>query len=302
MLRKLTIAFSLLLSTTAVAADTAHMGIATGEKSGTYYQVGNDLSRLVAREQIRLDVLATRGSVENLVTLWDRRSIQLAIAQSDVLVFMSELGDEKARDLISDIRVALPLYTEEAHLVARKGISSFADLNGKRLAIGMPGSGTSMTAEVFLELTGVEPALVVRGPLEEALQALRAGDLDAMMVIAGSPMRLLTENISPDDNLHLVPMGDVDRLRDVYGKPVVIPATTYRWQSEPVETVGVIAALMTMDYPADSDECNNVRRVTEFIRNDINWLNTKGHEKWAEVDLDFPVAAEVRSSCSALFE
>jgi TRAP transporter TAXI family solute receptor len=278
------------------------MGIATGAKNGTYYQVGTDLSRLVSGEQIRLDVMATRGSVENLITLWDRRSIQLAIAQSDVLVFMSELGDEKARGIISDIRVALPLYTEEAHLIAREDIATFADLDGKRLAIGMPGSGTTMTAEVFLELTGVEPAQVVRGPLEEALKVLRAGELDALMVIAGSPMRLLTENISPDDNLHLVPLGDVDRLRDVYGKPVVIPAATYSWQNEPVETVGVVAALMTMNYPADSDDCKNVRRVTKLIGDDINWLKTKGHEKWAEVDLNFPVAAEVRSSCSALFE
>lgn len=302
MLARISFFLGLLLSLPAPAAEPIHMGIITGSKSGTYYQIGSDLSRLVSRDQIRLDVMPSRGSVENLVTLWDRRSIQLAIAQSDVLYFMSELGDDRAREIISSIRVAMPLYTEEAHLVAREGINNFADLEGKKLAIGPPGSGTTMTSEIFLEITGVRPLALARGSLEASLEALRKGEVDAMMVIAGSPVRLLEEGVSPDDGLHLVPLGDVEALAKVYGKPVVIPAGTYRWQTEPVETLGVVAGLMTLDFAQDDPDCKNVGQVTGLIKSNMDWLKTKGHEKWANVDLTFPVDEQVRSECSALRE
>lgn len=298
---RLTTCLLLLVSLAATAAEPVHMGIATGSKSGTYYQFGSDLSRLVSQHQIRLDVLSTRGSVENLVTLWDRRSIQLAIAQSDVLYFMSEIGDEQSQRIVGDIRVAIPLYTEETHLLAREGINSFADLEGKKVAIGTPGSGTTMTSEVFLELTGVRPLALARGPLEAALEALRKGEVDAMLMIAGAPVRLLQEGVSADDGLHLVSITEVPEIEKIYGKPVTLPAGTYAWQSEPVKTVGVVAGLMTLDFEADSADCKNVLAVTGLIKDNLDWLKTKGHEKWATVDLEFPVSEQVRSPCSALF-
>src|SRR5437763_14175472 len=40
------------------------------------------------------------------------------------------------------IKMVFPLYNEEIHLLAKKGINSFDDLANKRVAIGREGSGT----------------------------------------------------------------------------------------------------------------------------------------------------------------
>jgi TRAP transporter TAXI family solute receptor len=290
-----------LLTAGAAVAESVQMGIATGRPSGTYFQFGQDISRLVARDQIKLDVIPSQGSIENVLQVYDRRTIQLAITQSDVLYFMAELGDDKTREVVSKIRIVMPLYVEELHVLAKPNIKTLEDLNGKRIAVGDPGSGTSVTAEIVLAVAGIEPSAVfpVGGPA--AVEGLQQDKVDAIFYVAGKPVRLLQETLEPDTQFHLLPITG-EKIRKVFGEPVEIPAGTYAWQNDAVDTVGVLAGIMTRDFPADSDECKQVMRVSRMIQENLAWLREKGHEKWATVDLSAPVSDENKSNCSALYQ
>lgn len=294
------VGLALCLVATTALAESLEMGLATGRSTGTYYQFGQDISRLVAKDQIQLKVLESQGSVENLLALWDRRSIQLAITQSDVLFFMAELGDEQTKRVVNEFRVVLPLYLEEAHLLAHSDITQLSDLAGKRVAIGDPGSGTAMSSEIFLKVNGIQPSAVIAVGGKPAIAALKAGEIDALFYVAGAPVRLLEEGISAEDGLHLVPVMS-DELSKLYGPPETIPAGTYAWQSEPVQTVAIEAALMTLSYPEESADCVAVGRVSQAISDRLDWLREKGHEKWASVDLGREVAEGNRSACSAIY-
>src|SRR5205823_14465005 len=76
-----------------------------------------------------------------------------------------------------------------------------------------------------------------------ALAELRAGRIDARFFVAGYPVRLLAEGVAAADNLVLVPITNKD-IAEFYPS-VTIPANTYAWQPEPVQTVAVKAVLVS---------------------------------------------------------
>ena len=80
--------------------------------------------------------------------------------------------------------------------------------------------------------------------------------------------RLFQESLSPDTDLHLLPITG-ERIEKVFGEPVQIPAGTYAWQSEAVDTVGVLAGVMPRNFAPDSEECKQVMRVSRMIQADF---------------------------------
>lgn len=292
----------LLLAFTAdgLAADPVRIRVATGDPAGTYHHFGEDIAELARPQGFDVQVVSTNGALQNLYELYDRRSIQLAITQGDVLQFLARFGDAEARRALQEVEVAMPLYVEELHVLARDDVSDVRDLAGRRIAIGEPGSGTAITAEVTLELAQVSPEAVFRVGGADALEALRNREIDAMFFVGGRPLKLLSESVTAADGVHLVPVLS-EALQQIYGEPVTIPAGTYSWQDQAVPTVGVISALMTLHYAPQEADCEHVLRVTGLIRDGLDKLRADGHPKWGEVDLAFPVAAENRAVCSALW-
>ncbi len=135
------------------------------------------------------------------------------------------------------------------HLLARPGIQTIAGLRGKRVAIGEPGSGTTVTALTLLHLAGVKPRDVQTLEATRALDALKKGEIDALFDVVGAPVRRLVEQVSAGDRLSLLtirlqPHPDDAALAAVY-VPATIPAGTYPWQERPVETVTVKSGVVT---------------------------------------------------------
>jgi TRAP transporter TAXI family solute receptor len=277
-------------------AQEIEMGIATGSKEGTYYRFGQDLSALAAQHGIKLNVLPSRGSFENIVVIYDSRSTQFGMAQSDVVIFMNMFGEPKIKDIAKEVKVVFPLYDEEVHILASESIKTFADLAGKRVAIGRAGSGTAMTATVLFGVAGINPAEAIEIGGEQAVEALRKGEIDAMFFVAGYPVKLFAEGVSADDKLHLVSVTNPDIL-ELYGTVSTIPAGTYPWQEDEVSTINVTAGLMTLDFPSDNVNCEHVGKMAKLIRDNIDWLKENGHQKWQSVDLDSPIAPELQTAC-----
>ncbi len=272
------------------------MGIVTGSEEGTYYQFGQDMSKLVAQHGIKLNVLSSRGSFENMVAIYDSRSIQLGLAQSDVVLFMNMFGEPKVQEIAKEINVVFPLYNEEIHLLGSEAISNFADLEGKKIAIGRGGSGTAMTATVLLNVAGIKPAEVLEIGGKEAIEALRKGEVDAMFYVAGYPIKLFVDEITADDKLQLISIDD-PKVLELYATASTIPARTYSWQSDEVKTVDITAGLMTLNYTKDNVNCLYVGRVAKLVQENIEWLQQNGHDKWKSVDFTSAVDPTLQSPC-----
>ena len=276
------------------AAQEFGKAVMTGGATGTYIQIGRDLSGLMAQCGQTLDVVETAGSLENFMAVRQRRNTQFGIVQNDVLEYLKtySANDPDVARAIYGVRIAFPLYDEEVHLLATSDIDSVADLAGKRVAIGVENSGTFLTASLVLDLTGTEPAERRLIAPADALPALKAGDIDAFFYVAGAPTALFAEGDIDGERFGLVPIAD-DTLSSVYAE-ATIPANTYPFQPEPVEGIAVKALLMTFDYEPrgnsyQQQSCRAVSDLSHLMLTRLPELQENGHPKWKNVDLqDIP--------------
>ncbi|MGF1551422.1 MAG: TAXI family TRAP transporter solute-binding subunit [Paracoccaceae bacterium] len=282
------------LAAGAAAAQDIKKTIVTGGPSGTYIQIGRDISEAVASCGLTLDVRESAGSLENFLAVRQRPHTQFGIVQSDVLEYFKTFeGDDPAiRRALYGVQIAFPLYDEEVHVLARRGIETLSDLAGRRVAIGETDSGTFLTASLILEFAGVAPETVETIGPDASLDALLAGDIDAFFYVAGAPARLFEDERIDPERFALLSMAD-DTLRAVY-TPATVPAGTYGWMTEDVSVVAVKAVLMTFDYDPGRnayhrESCRAVSEVSHVVVDQFERLKAEGHPKWREVDLtDIP--------------
>ena len=286
-----TLAFNIAPVAAALAAD---LGVITGSEKGTYYQFGLNLQALTKTNGINMSVYPSKGSVENIYAVYQRPGVQVGIVQSDVLAFVARVQtDQTLQRIAKKIKMVFPLYNEEVHLLARKGIGSFDDLAGKRVAIGREGSGTYLTTRLLFKVSEVVPREMVTIDTDEALAELKAGRIDAMFFVAGYPVRLLSEGVTATDDLGLAPITNKD-IAEFYPR-AAIPANTYTWQPQPVETVAVKAVLVSFDYRRT--DCETVGRFAQVVSTNLDWLTKNGHPKWRSVNLEFPLKGWDQYDC-----
>ncbi len=271
-------------------SQTVDTNIVTGGASGTYIQIGRDIAELGASCGLQIGVHESSGSIENMFAVRDRPMTQFGIVQNDVLEFFQtfQAEDPRVRRAASETRIVFPLYDEEVHVMARRDIPDLAGLAGKRVAVGVEASGTYVTASLVLDLAGVAPAERLTIGQVDALPALLAGEIDAFFYVAGAPAALFTSEEIDAEAFHLLPLEDPG-LRTVY-TPKTIPAGTYPWQQEVVETVAVKAILVTYDFEQDRNRyhrasCKAVSDVSHLIFTQLEALREFGHPKWQDIDL-----------------
>jgi TRAP transporter TAXI family solute receptor len=270
------------------------VGIVTGSEKGTYYQFGLNLQQLVKNQNINLNVYSSKGSIENIYAVFQRPGVQLGIVQADVLAFVSRVeSNPMLQRIAKKTKMVFPLYNEEVHLLGRRDIQDFDDLADKRVAIGREGSGTYLTARLLFKISEVVPKETVLIDTDEALAELKAGHIDAMFYVAGYPVKLFTDGVTDADGFALIQITNKSIL-EFYPR-TQIPANTYVWQTNPIDTVAVKAVLMSFDYK--KADCDNVGKVAEVVSNNMDWLTKNGHPKWKAVDLNYPLKGWDQYDC-----
>lgn len=271
--------------------------IVTGPESGTYFQMGRDIRRLLREvtpeANIDLAVVPSQGALQNVIDVFRFSSMQLGITQGDVLAYLEiyARGDSDARRAVGGLQVIGGLYDEEVHLVARPGINSIADLAGKRVDIGPPGSGTTVTSLVLLHLAGVEPREVTNFiEVGTAITALRRGRIDAFFRVITTPADYLRDGISVSHGFVLVPIKLSARPGDgalaTHYRSAVIRANAYPWLDHDVETVRVKTAVVTAGVPTGSAQCDAITRMLTAVLTNRAWLRENGNPQWRSIAND----------------
>jgi TRAP transporter TAXI family solute receptor len=278
------------LTTGAPRAQDFEANLVTGEASGTDFRIGGDIAAVAADCGLTLNVRESAGSLENMAAVRDRRVTQLGIVQSDVLEYFRtfQADDAEIARMADGVRIAFPLYGQEVHVLARRDIARLADLAGRRVAVGDADSGTFVTAGLILDLASVAPAERVALGGEAALEALLAGEVDALFDVVGAPAERFRSELIDPEAYHLVPLTE-PVLHAVYA-PAEIAAGTYGFVDAPVASVSVQAVLVTYDYDPDRNayhaaSCGLVSDVSHLIVTRLDRLRAEGHPKWRSVDM-----------------
>ena len=146
-------------ASTAVLAAPTFINVLTGGTSGVYYPIGVALSQLYSNgiEGSKTSVQATKASVENLNLLQAGRG-ELAFALGDsVADAWNGVEDAGFKAPLKKLRAIAGTYPNYIQIVASKesGITTLADLKGKRISVGAPKSGTELNARAIFKAAGL---------------------------------------------------------------------------------------------------------------------------------------------------
>src|ERR1700761_5055025 len=187
-------------------AEPAHYKIVTGPERGTYIQFGQDLSKWVAQPAgIDLEVMASKGSAENVQRMRFEPGVKLALVQSDVYqayIDMANSGNADAGTTIRPLRLIMPLYNEEIYFVVRddSSMKTINEIKDKVISIGPIGSGTAQSSTTLYHLMFNQPIPeqnVQSLSNEDAIAALVVKKIDVAVIVAGQPAKLFTD-MNPD--------------------------------------------------------------------------------------------------------
>lgn len=224
--------------------------VAGGPPGGVYAET---LAALEARAQVAnvaLTTLAPEGSIGNVRLLVDR-SAEFALVQNDIANNAYAGRGRFAGAPQRDLRAVASLFPETVQLVARAnaGITSVADLRGKRVGIGQRGSGTRANALAILAANGIPDdglAATFADTVPEAAKALAEGRIDALFVTMHAPAPELAR-LAASTPLVWVPIGPSRELLESGLVPITMPARTYAGQATPIPTLAATALVVTRD-------------------------------------------------------
>jgi uncharacterized protein len=270
-MKKIFLALVLSLFAQAASAFT----IATGPSDGSYFQIAQDIKNVAGKEQIDIQVIPTKGSIENLQLLGTGK-VDLAIVQLDALRFVSDvLKKQKDFDLFDSIKVVLNLYPEEIHVLSNKSdIQTFYQLDGKRISVGTEGGGTAITAAVLLSVYDLN-ATVSFDSFDDAMKKMEQGNLDAVMFVGGAPVPFIGKL---DSKVHFVRLPANPALEEIYLRTNV-GKSQYSWAAADTETYAVPASIMGLD-ERDQKHAAQMQQLVLAILNSADYLKANGHPKW----------------------
>ena len=246
----------------------AYITIGTGGVTGVYYPTGAAICRLVNKNTdehgVRCTVEATGGSIYNLNTI-AAGELDMGVAQSDWQYHAyhgtSQFAPPDGPGPNQALRAVFAVHAEPFTVMARADaeIAAFADLKGKRVNIGNPGSGQRGTMEELMSALGwTTDDFQVVSELKSAEQskALCDNKIDAMVITVGHPSGNIKEASTACDAV-LVPVTgpEVDQLvaDNSYYRHAVIPGGMYRGTDADVATFGVGATFVSStNTPADT--------------------------------------------------
>ena len=199
--------------------------IGTGDPGGVYFPLGGAVASVLTKAlpDLHATVEVTGGSVDNIKLIATGESelgFTMADAADDAM-----RGHDKFKNNKVDLRTLLVVYPNRMHVVTIEGtgIETLADLKGKRVSTGSPGSATEIMASRAIEATGLNKDKDMRRQrlgVAESVNALTDHRIDAFFWVGGIPTAAINRlAIARGIQLKLIDHADVvDRMNEKYGK------------------------------------------------------------------------------------
>ena len=240
-------------------AATQYLTIGTGGVTGVYYPTGGAIAKMVNKKRkeynLRATVESTGGSVFNVNAI-DAGDLEFGVVQSDrQFQAFNGTADWDGKP-VTKLRAVFSIHPESVTIVANasKNIKTVADLKGKIVNIGNPGSGQRGNAEDLFAAAGIDAEKDLKAEGMKAAESagmLQDGRIDAFFYTVGHPNGSVMEAVSGATKVNFVavPADVVKKLTDKfpYYAPAAIPVAEYKGVvgDADVETFGVKATLCT---------------------------------------------------------
>jgi TRAP transporter TAXI family solute receptor len=195
--------------------------ITSGEAGSAYYKVAQKYAEILAHDGVKVKILTSAGSADNLKRLADPAFkvdigfVQAGLSKGQNINHLVSLGSVAHQPLLIFHRLPQP-------------VEILSQLSGKRIAIGPEGSGGHALALALLAINGIEPGGVTKFMNmegENAAAALLAGKTDAIFLTADSASTQTMRALFQTPEIKLVSFKQADGYirRIGYLKKLTIP-------------------------------------------------------------------------------
>jgi TRAP transporter TAXI family solute receptor len=261
----------------------------TGTIGGTYVQFGADLASVLDDgNKLRVLPIVGRGSVQSVADILFLQGVDLGVVRADTLDYLERKGF--AKDIKKQFTYVTKLYNEEMQVLAPKSIKGLKDLEGKTVSVDLPNGGTFVTALTVFERLGIKAKFVY---IEQriAMEKLKAGEIDAVIVVGGKPYKSLS-TFNNDGRFHL---ATVDYSKPLQGDylPATLTSKDYPnliSDQDRVDTIAVPAVLAAYNWAPNTERYRKLTLfVDAFFTKFPTFQNPPFHPKWKEVSLAAPL-------------
>lgn len=262
----------LLGALTTASAQETFITIGTGGQTGVYYVVGQSICSLVNRGQaqhgIRCTAPSTGGSIANINAI-KAGDMDMGVAQSDWQYHAYNGSARFEGDAFPGIRAVFSVHPEPFTVVARAdaGVKTFDDLKGKRVNVGVPGSGQLATMQVVLDAKGWSMddfSLASELAPSEQAQAMCDNKVDAIIFTAGHPNGSIQEATTSCEAVLVDVSGPaIEKLvaDNPFYAVATVPGGMYAGNAEDVTTFGVRATFVSADTVPEETIYQTVKAV-----------------------------------------
>ena len=258
--------------------------IMAGSPSGTDLSIATDIAQVVDDgDNLRVLPIVGRGVAQNVKDVMFLRGVDMGITQANVLKHYAKTG-ELGSDFMGQIVYVAKLFNEEVHIVVRPDVTDIKQLKGKVVNLGVPGSGTAITARLLLDDLGIN---VQESHLADvdAIEKLKSGDIAAAVFMAGKPAPVMAW--LKGSGLKVLPIPYAKILEDAY-YPATLTHDDYPdliAEGQSVDTVSVCAVLVAFNWSGDNVRYRKVAKFVDAFFSKFDELQKPPrHPKWREVN------------------
>ena len=182
--------------------------IATSQKGGGYEFLGQRYRAILARKGVKVELLHTGGSAENIKLLEDANSgVKIGFTQGGIS------NSERAPNVMSLWINYQPFWI---FYRGNEKLDKIRQLSGASIAVGAEGSGTQVAAKQIFGLSDITSDNSKFSPLggEPAVKALQGGTVDAAF-LAYSANAPVIKTLFSDPNIHLMNISQTEALTKI---------------------------------------------------------------------------------------
>ncbi len=256
-----------------LGARAQNISIATGGTGGVYYPLGGGIAALLSKHVPGMQATAevTGGSVDNLKLVGSGKPY-VAFTMTDASQDAYR-GEDKFKGNKVPLKTLMILYPNRMHVVSieGRGVAKMADLKGKRVSTGSPGSATEIMAFRLIEAAGLDKEHDLKRErlgVAESVNAIKDGKIDAFFWVGGLPTASVTDLANtPGNKIKLIDHADaVAAMNKKYGNLYiedVIPKDVYRGMDSDNKQATVMNILVVHESMDDKTAYNIVKTIFE---------------------------------------
>ncbi|ADZ71277.1 TAXI family TRAP transporter solute-binding subunit [Polymorphum gilvum] len=255
MMKRLITATALTVLAALPASADTRVSIGTGGTGGVFYAIGAGMADILSKklDGVTANAEVTGASVENVRRV---SAGEMTLGFSSASTLYEGKNGQGPFEAAQNVAAVAYLYPAILQIAATKasGADGVEDLGDLRVSVGPPGSNSAVLAERLMTAYGVfDLGKVSFLSYTEATDAIKNGNLDASIILAGTPASAFIELTTTMD-MTIVPV-DKDKVSGLlqeypFYEVIDIPGGVYAGADQPVPALGDPAILFTA---ADAD-------------------------------------------------